>query len=299
MTPPTPATDEIFQLAESPVWDADRNRLLWVDILGRTLLEGALDRDMVTVTFRHRFREMVGAVTFSDDGTLLVAAQERLVILRPDGTRKEGPQIIPTGQSQRLNDGGTDPAGRFLIGTLSLRGPSEREMLIRLDSDGGLTELDGDLTLSNGLAWSVDGTLMYSVDTLSGNVFVRDYDAATGAVGTRHVHLHVVDGVPDGIAVDEADHLWVAIWGSGEVHRYDADGNFVDRISVPAPHTSSVAFAGNDLRTLVITTATAELSHEQQRAYPDSGRLFTVGVDVPGLAVHTWSGILQMSATTD
>lgn len=288
-----PATTEIFQLAEGPVWDAARRRLLWVDILGGALLEGDLDGDRVEVTGRHRFDGMVGAVAVAGDGTLLVAAQEHLVVLRPDGTRQDGLRIVPAGERRRLNDGGTDPAGRFVVGTLALDEPSEREVLVRVETDGRVTELDGDLTLSNGLAWSADGRRMYSVDTLRGTVFVRNYDAATGAVGERRVHLRLDTdgGLPDGIALDAAGHLWVAVWGAGEVRRYAPDGTLADRLAVPAPHTSSVAFAGDDLRTLVVTTATVGLSDEQRRAHPDSGRLFTVRVDVPGLPVSPWSGL--------
>lgn len=283
-----PATAETFRLAEGPVWDAARERLLWVDILRGTLLEGALDGGRVTVVRRHDFDGMVGAVAVADDGTLLVAAQEHLVVLHPDGTRTDGLRIVPAGQRRRLNDGGTDPAGRFLVGTLSLDGPSEREVLVRLEHDGRITHLDDDLSLSNGLAWSSDGRLMYSVDTLRHTVHVRDYDPATGSTGRRRVHLMVEDGSPDGIALDAADHLWVAVWGAGEVRRYSPDGSLVGRLAVPAPHTSSIAFAGPDLRTLVITTA--ELTDRQRRDHPDSGRLFTARVDVPGFPVPAWGG---------
>ncbi|ONI86839.1 hypothetical protein ALI22I_23395 [Saccharothrix sp. ALI-22-I] len=292
MSDPVTATAEAFQLAEGPLWDAARRRLLWVDILGGAVLEGRLHGGRIEVTARHDFDGMVGAVAVAADGTLLVAAQERLVVLHPDGRRENGPRVIPSGEARRLNDGGTDPAGRFLVGTLSLDGPSEREVLVRLETDGRLTELDGDLTLSNGLAWSADGSRMYSVDTVRGVVFARDYDPVTGAVGERRVHLRLDGGLPDGIALDAAEHLWVAVWGAGEVRRYAPDGTLADRLAVPAPHTSCVAFAGDDLRTLVITTATDGLDDEQRHAHPDSGRLFTTRVDVPGLPVPTWSSTL-------
>jgi sugar lactone lactonase YvrE len=290
MTTATPATSERFRLGEGPVWDAPRRRLLWVDIEGRTVLEGMLDGDAVAVTNRIPFDTMVGAVAAATDGTLLVAAQEHLVVRRPDGTMEDGPRVVPAGERRRCNDGGTDPAGRFLVGTLSLEGPSEREVLVRLEADGRLTVLDDDLALSNGLAWSSDGRRMFSVDTLRHTVSVRDYDPGSGAVGPRRMHLRLDDGLPDGIAMDAADHLWVAIWGGGEVRRYALDGTVVDRIATGAPHTSSVAFAGDDLCTLVITTATSELSDDQLRAHPGSGRLFTAPVDVPGLPVAPWKG---------
>jgi sugar lactone lactonase YvrE len=291
MVTATPASSERFRLGEGPVWDAARDRLLWVDIEGRAVLEGALDGDTVTVTGRIGFDTMVGAVAVASDGTLLVAAQEQLLVRHPDGTREDGPRVIPAGEARRLNDGGTDPAGRFLVGTLSLEAPSEREVLVRLEAGGRLTVLDDDLSLSNGLAWSSDGRRMFSVDTLARTVSVRDYDVGSGAVGPRRVHLRLGDGLPDGIAMDAADHLWVAVWGGSEVRRYAPDGDLVERVATGAPHTSSVAFAGDDLRLLVITTATSELSQEQLRAHPDSGRIFSARVDVPGLPVAPWRGL--------
>jgi sugar lactone lactonase YvrE len=290
MATATPATSERFRLGEGPLWDAPRDRLLWVDIEGGAVLEGVLEAGAVTVTGRVEFGQMVGAVAAAADGTLLVAAQERLVVVRPDGARDDGPRVVPAGERRRLNDGGTDPAGRFLVGTLSLAGPSEREMLVRLEVDGRLTVLDDDLALSNGLAWSVDGRRMFSVDTLRGTVSVRDYDPGSGAVGPRRVHLRLEGGFPDGIAMDAADHLWVAVWGGGEVRRYAPDGALVERVATGAPHTSSVAFAGPDLRVLVVTTATSELTEAQLRAHPDSGRMLTVPVEVPGLPVAPWRG---------
>ena len=284
------ATTQVFQLAEGPCWDSPRQRLLWVDILAGQVLEGHLDGASVVVDRTHQFDEMVGAVTVGTDGSLLVAAQESLVIIEPDGSRTQGPRIVAPGDRQRLNDGSTDPRGRFLVGTLSLGdGPSVHERLVRWEPDGGITTLDDDLTLSNGLAWSADGTRFYNVDTERHAIHVREYDAATGIVGERHLHLTVEGGYPDGIAMDVEDHLWVAIWGAGEIRRYSPDRELVATLAVPAPHTSCVSFAGDDLRTLVVTTATKDLSAEQLSAYPDSGRLFTLRTDVPGLPVPAWS----------
>ena len=283
------ATDEKFQLAEGPVWDPVRQRLLWVDILGGAVLEGILDDGRIEVTARHTFDGMVGAVAVAEDGTLVVAGQEHLVVVRPGGTRETGPRLLPAGEQRRLNDGSTDPGGRFLVGSLALTGSSESEVLVRWEHDGRITELDNDLTLSNGLAWSTDGTRMYSVDTLRNTVFVRDYDPESGTVGERQLHLTLEgEGSPDGIALDAADHLWVAVWGAGEIRRYSPGGAMTTRIAVPAPHTSCVAFAGEDLRTLVVTTATEGLSEHQLQTHPDSGRLFSTRVDIPGQPVPAW-----------
>jgi sugar lactone lactonase YvrE len=285
-----PATEESFALGEGPVWDAARGRLLWVDIVGGAVFAGTLDGGRLRIRQRWDFDCLVGAVTVAADGSLLVAAQERLILVRPDGIRVDGPRVVPAGEGRRLNDGKTDPAGRFLVGTMPLTGRSERETLVRLESDGRLTTLDTDLTLSNGLAWSTDGTRMFHADTWRRTVSVRDYTPSTGEVGPRREHLRLDHGWPDGIAMDVEDHLWVAVWGGGEVQRYDPAGALVARVAVPAPHTSSVAFAGERLDTLVITSATDDLRAEKLREFPDSGRIFTLRVDVPGAPVPPWSG---------
>jgi sugar lactone lactonase YvrE len=284
-----------FQLAEGPVWDGARDRLLWVDIYAGAVHEGVLDGGRVVPRrVLHRGDGMIGAVVVAEDGTLLVADQEVLLRVAPDGGSEELARVVPAGAPRRLNDGGTDPAGRFLVGTLLLdseAAPSGREVLVRLEADRSLTCLDDDLDLSNGLAWSGDGRRFYSTDTERQTIFVRDYDVATGAVGERRTHLRLEDGHPDGCTIDAEDHLWVAVFGRGEVRRYAPDGAHVATVEVPAPHTTSVAFAGEDLRTLVITTGSVELGDEERRAHPLSGHLFTVRTEVPGRPAPYWRGL--------
>ncbi|MDX6324001.1 MAG: hypothetical protein QOK15_355 [Nocardioidaceae bacterium] len=290
-----PATTTSYRLAEGPVWDPWRRRLLWVDIEAGEVLEGAVEARSVHEVRRLGFPGTVGAVAVAVDGTLLVAAQETLVVVAPDGTRREGPRVVPRGQRRRLNDGAADPAGRFLVGTLCLDGDSEHEVLVRWEHDGTLSALDDDLTLSNGLAWSTDGKLLYSVDTERRVIHVRDYDVATGAVGARRSFVVLTDGLPDGIAVDAEDHVWVAVWGAGEARRYSPDGALVGRVLVAAPQVSCVAFAGDDLSLLVVTTAADGLTPEQLEEHPDSGRLFVVGVDVPGHLPAPWQPPVPMT----
>lgn len=290
-TTPTAATRDVFALGEGPVWDHARERLLWVDIIAGAVHEGRLDGGLVEVVATHHLRDEIGMVTNVQpcvDGSLLVAGQEELALIGAKSIRR-GPRVLPACCGRRCNDGAVDPAGRFLVGTLAFAGSSQHEQLLRLGADGAVEVVDNDLTLSNGLAWSGDGSLMYSVDTARRVVFVRDYDPPSGDIGPRREHLRLRGGYPDGCAVDADDHLWVAIWGAGEVRRFSPEGVEVDRIVVPAPHTSSVTFAGPDLNVLVVTTATEGLDDAQLAAFPDSGRLFTVPVRVPGRRAVLWT----------
>jgi sugar lactone lactonase YvrE len=282
------ASTDVFGLGEGPLWDPPRRRLLWVDVNAGTVHAGELSGSQVVRRQSWQLDRTVGAVVSSAAGDLLVAGARALITVTAAGS-VTGPAIMPE-PTRRLNDGGCDPAGNFLVGTLALDGARGHEILVRLERDETVTVVDDDLTLSNGLAWSADGTLLYSVDSVPGTVWIRSYDAATGATGPRREWLRVTDGLPDGICLDAEGYLWLAIWGAGQVRRYAPDGQLAGIVDVPAPHTSSVAFVGEGLDRLLITTAAVDLAAEQLAAFPDSGRLFLADVGVTGLPVTPWSG---------
>ena len=283
----TPASADRYVLAESPVWVAERSELLWIDVEVGSVFAGRLSDGVVETTLHFDFDHMVGAVVPGDDGRLLVAGQDRLVVVAPDGARRDGPSILG-GSASRSNDGACDPSGRFLVGTYHFDERENEDTLQRLELDGTLTLIDADLSISNGLAWSPDGTLMYSTDTAKGVIWVRDYDTSTGRVGTRHPHLRIEGGHPDGIATDAHGDLWIAMWGDGEVRSFSPAGEPRDVVSLPAPHVSSVAFVGDDLDLLLVTTAYRDLDAEGRTHFPDAGRLFVTDVGVAGLPTTPW-----------
>ena len=284
-----PAGPAVHGLGEGPVWDAHRQRLLWVDINAGTVHFGTLSGMQVVPTGHLDFDGTVGAVVSAADGTLLVAGARHLHTVGADGRRTTGPQLIPDDQRSRLNDGACDPAGRFLVGSLALDDRRDAEHLFRVE-DGAVTVLDNDLSLSNGLAWSPDGARFYSIDTVPGRVWVRDYDVTGGRYGERRLFLDVVDGSPDGMCTDADGNLWVAIWGRGEVRCFSPGGVHRATVEVAAPNTTSVAFVGPDLDTLLITTASEQLNAARLAEHPDSGKLFTASVDAVGLPTPDWSG---------
>ena len=89
-------------------------------------------------------------------------------------------------------------------------------------------------------------------------------DQIPPAVGQLHGREPFFDsaaiaGGPDGLAIDSTGHVWVALWGGGRVICLSPAGELVAEVKVPAPHTSSIAFGGSDLRDLYITTARENL----------------------------------------
>lgn len=130
--------------------------------------------------------------------------------------------------------------------------------------------------------------MMYSTDTEPG-IWVRDYDVQAGHVGLRRQHLHIQDGCPDGICAHSRGYLWVAIWGEGEDRSFTPAGIPADTVRVPAPHVSCVAFVGEQLDQLVITTASRDLSPDDLKLYPDAGCLFLARAGATGVPATPWS----------
>lgn len=278
-----------YILAEGPVWSASTNAVLWVDIERGQVFVGELDEDWVTEVRSVQFAGRVGVAVPGPNGSLLVAEEHRLTKVESDGKLSAGPLVVEDSDSSRTNDGACDPQGRFLIGTMAYDGLGGHDRLSRVEDDGSLLTLDADLGISNGVAWSPEGAIMYNADTLRGVVWARDYDSVSGEVGPRREHLRV-EGYPDGICVDRVGNIWVAVWGAGEVRCYSSDGAVRDVVAVSAPHVSSVAFVGQDLERLLITTASRDLDERGLAQYPDAGRLFLVDVGVAGAPTYEWSG---------
>jgi sugar lactone lactonase YvrE len=288
-----PATDEVYELAEGPVWDPIRQRVCWVDIEAALVLSGELDGDRVRRTRRLALAEpTVGAAVPCEDGRLLVAGARRLVVVDDMGEEESSTPVLPADRERRLNDGGCDPAGRFLVGSMALDDEEGRELLVRREpgTDPDLTVLDDDLTLSNGLAWSPDHHRFYSIDSEPGSVWGRDYDPESGTCGERELLFTVDDGTPDGMCADVDGNLWIAVFGAGEVRCFTPAGEHVATVEVGTPHTTSVAFVGRDLDRLLITTGRVELSAEQREKEPDAGKLFLADVETKGTPVALWSG---------
>ena len=114
-----------------------------------------------------------------------------------------------------INDGKTGPDGRLYFGTRDLAQRRELGGLYRLDDDLVARRLTGRITTGNGIDWSPDGSVLYFVD--SGDYLVRafDFDGRDGSVSGNRVVARVAepDGLPDGLTVDAAGGVWVAMFG--------------------------------------------------------------------------------------
>ncbi len=274
-------------LAEGPVWDVRSGRLAWVDIpSGRIFLTDVRsgDSDVIQAPLP------VGAVAPRIAGGFVAALADGFWVVGagPAELIARVPEARP---GLRFNDGKCDPAGRFWAGTMTDDTATGAAALYRLDLDGIVTRTVDGVTISNGLAWSADGRTMYYVDTPTQRIDAFDFTASTGAIGNRHpvVQIPPADGAPDGLTIDSAGGLWVALWGGGAVHRYV--GGRLDRvIRLPVSQITSCAFGGDRLDELFVTSASDGLSAGERAAQPLAGAVFRLRPGVRGLPAATFAG---------
>lgn len=277
-------------LGEGSLWEPVKQKLYWVDI------EGKIVHMYDPVTKEHNqvsTGEKVGTVVPMPNGNVVVALKNGIHELNPE-TGELKLIVNPLKDIMgRFNDGKCDPGGRFWVGTIVPDGSEPTAVLFRLDRDKSIRQVLDGVTNSNGITWSLDKKTMYYIDTPTRKIQAFDYDNETGDITNRRIAVQVPDGVgfPDGMTIDSEGKLWVALWGKGIVARFDPDsGEMLQKILVPAPHTSSCAFGGKDLKTLYITTAQENMTAEKLKQFPLSGDIFAATPGVAGVEACFYKG---------
>ncbi len=287
-------------LGEGPFWDVTRKVLYWVNInAGEVhIFDPKTGNDtMVPVG------KMIGTLVVRENGGLVVALEngfhfldeesgELTFIADPEADKPEN----------RFNDGKCDPAGRFWAGTMGIEHRNPTGSLYRLSpakttdaGSGGYsveTMIKG-VTVSNGIVWTPDETVMYFNDSPTGQVAAFDYDKETGNISNRRVVVNIPEGEgkPDGMAIDREGMLWIAQFGGWKVARWDPQtGKQLAEVSIPVGQVTACAFGGEELDELYITTARTGLDEKELAEQPHAGSMFLVKTDVPGLPFYRFAG---------
>jgi sugar lactone lactonase YvrE len=281
-------------LGETPFWHPQECVLYWCDIPGRKL--NRYDpRDG-----NHRqwsFEADMGACAPLLDGELLLAMRDglwRFNMLTSERKLLVKPPYDPA--HERYNDGKADPKGRFWVGTIYEPREPANAALYRY-GNMRLERIAGDITVSNGLAWSPDGRTMYWSDTKAHTIYCFDADTHQGSLSRRRVFarfpakvagqpLEGYGGRPDGAAMDAEGCYWVAMFEGARLLRLGPDGSVLREIPLPVRCPTMPCFGGPDLRTLYITTARENRPDDELAREPWAGCVLQLRVDVPGLPAN-------------
>jgi sugar lactone lactonase YvrE len=283
-----PDTDS--QLGEGAIWNHRTNQLYWVDITGKIL---NIYTPRFGVNRELYIGQMIGTVVPAQTRRVVVALEQGFYYLDPEtGTKNLIIDPEEAIEGTRFNDGKCDPAGRLWAGTMSTEGKSGAGSLYRLNPDSTVQRMIENVSISNGITWSLDHTRMYYIDTPTQKVMGYDYDNVTGQIsnGKSVIEIPSAMGAPDGMTIDSEGNLWICLWGGAAVGCWNpVSGELLRTIQVPAKNVTSCAFGDADLGTLYITTARIATSDEDLKKYPNAGSLFKVRPGVTGIEAYSFA----------
>lgn len=279
------------EVGESPIWIAAEGALYWIDIEGCKVFRfrpGTKELRTFEVDFP------ITSLWRCSDGRWITAAKTGLYFWDSETGRSE---FIADPEAEtpnvRFNDGVIDRQGRFLIGTINEKDlESPDGSVYRYDGGGSIAKLDSGLAVANGMGLSVDGKTLYVTDMFHSRILAYDYDTDAGVVSGRRdfVVVPVEDGWPDGLIVDSEGFVWSAHWAGWRINRYDPSGKLEREIRLPVANVTCIAFGGEQMNELYITTAWFMLSDEERRKQPLAGDLLRVKTDVKGLVEPVFRG---------
>jgi sugar lactone lactonase YvrE len=272
-------TDPVAYHGEGPLWAGG---LHYVDMLAGDVLSVRADG---TVDRRHVGR-IAAALRPRAGGGFVYGVERGFALDDGPGTPVVAMPEVWSDSGVRMNDGGCDPAGNFLCGSMAYDQHPGAGALYRLAPDGTVTTALGDVTISNGLDWSPDGSLAYYNDTATHAVSVFDWDPDRGLTD-RRVFVDCGDASPDGLTVDAEGGIWTALYGGSAVHRYDPSGRLAEVVELPVTNVSACTFGGQDWQELFITTSREGVDPDEQ---PQAGAVFRYVPGVRGRPPRTFAG---------
>ncbi len=275
-------------LGEGPHWDEEHGLLWFVDIAGR-----AVHRYHPASGQHQRLGvpDMVSTVVPRSRGGLIITMGRGFYTLDwESGTLSLLAEVETDRPNNRFNDGKCDAKGRFWAGTLDKQENQPLGALYCLDVDHTVKKVLDGITVSNGIGWSPDNRIMYYIDSPTKKVVAFDYDLDRASLSHRRDVLHIHEGSPDGMTVDQDGMLWIAHWGGSQVSRWDPESaTLIETYSLPVERVTSLAFGGPDFTELFVTTAGRQNPSEPPNE-KFAGDVFSITAPVAGLRGHQYAG---------
>ena len=300
-------------LGESPFWHPLEKMLYWVDIPGKKLLrtQPVLHVGEVSIVDVWHLPQEPGCIAPAKRGGLVIALRDGIYRAQVWGAELQKIASVRYDTANiRFNDGKCDTLGRLWAGTMYEPRTQRLAELYCIDARGTvdaktaarITVMQNDAILANGLAWSPDDRTMYWADTVDHVIHAWDWESATGVMTNKRVFHQFAGkpeswksdlalasqygGRPDGCAVDVQGNYYTAMFEGQRLLKFAPSGELLADIPTPSRCNTMPCFGGDDMQTLFLTTASYNRSAQELAAFPQSGHVFAMRVDVPGLPVN-------------
>lgn len=297
-------TTQADVLGESPFWHPQEQRLYWVDIPSKRLRRMTVSANLSQVNAVEDWplQEEPGCFAPAKQGGWVMALRSGIYRAQHWGGELTLLVAAPYDTAKfRFNDGKCDPSGNFWSGSMYEPRDQAAGVLYALQMDHGLKAKADQVTVANGLAWSPDAQTVYWSDTGAHCIRAWDFDVKTQQMSRERVFAKFpakpkawsygsdvarsYAGRPDGAAVDAEGFYYAAMYEGHRLAKIAPDGQCVAFIETPVQCPTMPCFGGEDLRTLFITTSAHGRSSAELEALPQSGCVFAMRVETPGVPV--------------
>jgi len=246
--------------------------LLWTDPVQSRLLR--FDGTLETIATE----TPIWSLARQSGGVIVGASDDRLNYSNDGRDWRAGPRA-DFAAGCRFNDMAAGPDGALWIGAMHRGTLATRGALYRaVGPDEEPRLIAAGLGVPNGMKISGDGRTLFVIDTLMRTLLAYPIQGTGLGEPSIVTDFMGVPGKPDGMAIGADGSFRVAMWGGGCIAHVGADGAILGQDEVPAPHVSSVCFATPSK--LVVSTSRMRLSPAVLAAYPASGGLFAIDLEV-------------------
>ncbi len=280
-------------IGEAPLWVPEEQTLYWTDTESN-MIWSLNETDSCRLVRNWKLSLPVVAVMRREEGSFLIITKVGPAFWDKE-TNTCDILANPLAGKHHLsfNDGAVDREGKLVTGTMNhVNHPHEDGCIYQLDSSLTLTRMETGLSVANGIGLSLDGRTLYVSEQFKGRILSYRYDSRSGVLSDKHVFAEIPkdEGLPDGITVDAEGCVWNAHWGGGRITRYTPDGKKDLQIKLPVPITACLAFGGESLSDLYVTTGCYGMSLKEKAENTGSGDLFRIRTEFKGLREPRFRG---------
>jgi sugar lactone lactonase YvrE len=216
------------------------------------------------------------------DGRLLIVSMTDRKLLRLEGGQLKTHADLGKLASYHCNDMVVDGRGRAYVGNFGydlLKGSTPKQAeLVMVNPDGSARVVAEQLDFPNGTLVTPDGKTLVVGESM-GHRLTSYEIAADGSLSNRRVWAELGEAVPDGIALDAENAIWVASPMSKELLRVRRGGTIAERIKCDAMPIAC-ALGGPNRKTLFVLLA--ESIDPDECRTKKSARIDTMEVGVGG-----------------
>jgi len=183
----------------------------------------------------------------------------------------------------RINDGKTDPEGKFWFGTMDNPERSIKNgSLYCLDKKLILHKVDRNYFITNGPAF-IDSKNFYHTDSRAKTIYKIKINNKLEIIKKKiFKKFNPKDGSPDGMTLDQNKNLWVCHFGGGCISVFNSKGKKIHKIKFPAKNITNCVFGGKNFSELFVSSAKKGMNKSELKKYKLSGSFFVVKTNTKG-----------------